>query len=413
MAVTLAGEAPAQDRWLATFLIALAGLTVTTADQALFSYALSDIGKAFGVPLQEMGWLVAASFALAAIGVPISGMLTDRIGRRWAFTLLLTSSALCVGLHAFAQEYYQIVILRILGFTLSAGLFPVCTTLVLETAPERIRGMATGAMQMAYPLGFFTASVFAAPLLEAGGWRTEFLIAFAVIPLALFMGTILREPSAFLRARTSQEAAPSHRSLLLQAPYLRWTIICMVGTFLLNLGISAFIYFVPAFMTAEHGFSTADAARISGMAFAIGAVGYLLSSAVGEFVLSRRTTLSLWCLLGGAAFISAVWLGDTRFGLIVGLGVAVTFLFGSEAVRMPLIAELYPTEIRVTGTAIGGSVGVSLGSVVSPIVVTAAQPVFGWQWAFTIFCGVPLAIGALIYLMLPNTRTAKKRDSAQ
>lgn len=412
MAVTMTAEAPQTERWLPTFFIALAGLTVTTADQALFSYALSDIGKAFGVPLQEMGWLVAASFALAVIGVPVSGMLTDRIGRRWAFTVLLSASALCVGLHAFAQSYYQIAILRVLGFTLSAGLFPVCTTLVLETAPERIRGLATGAMQMAYPLGFFTASVFAAPLLEAGGWRTEFLIAFAVIPLALVMGAILREPSAFLRTRATQQAEPAPRNLILQAPYLRWTLICMVGTFLLNLGISAFIYFVPAFMTDAHGFSTADAARISGMAFAIGAVGYLLSSVVGEFVLSRRTTLSLWCLMGGAAFISTVWLADSRIALIVGLGIAVTFLFGSEAVRMPLIAELYPTEIRVTGTAIGGSVGVSLGSVVSPIVVTAMQPVVGWQWAFTIFCGVPLAIGALVYLLLPNTRPAKKRDSA-
>ena len=396
-----------QGGWIGTWAIALIGLTAATADQALFAYAMPDIAKTFGLETVTLGWVVSLSFGLAVIGVTLSGMLTDRIGRKWSFTLLLVASALCVGLHSIAQNFTQLAILRILGFAISAGLYPVTSTLVLEAAPDRLRGLASGSLQIAYPIGFFLSASFAAPLLEHGGWRTLFLIAFVVAPIGLILGLLLKEPDTFVQASNRASSRPDGRKgirALLAPNLLRITIICVVGTFLINLAISAFIYFVPTYLVEARGFSSPDAARLAGTAFGIGAIGYVLAALVGEFVLSRRNTFVIWCCIGALAINWAMWGATTDLLLLAGLGFAVMFLFGSEAVRMPLIGELYPTSVRATGTAVGGSVGVALGSFVSPVLLTSVQSETGWEMAFTLVGVIPIIIGALTFLLLPSPR---------
>ena len=71
---------------------------------------------------------------------------------------------------------------------------------------------------------------------------------------------------------------------------------------------------------------------------------------------------------------------------------------------MPLVGELYPTSVRATGTAVGGSVGVALGSFVSPVLLTSVQSETGWEMAFTLAGVIPIIIGALTFLLLPSPR---------
>jgi MFS transporter, putative metabolite:H+ symporter len=396
----------------ATFGLCLLGITLSTADQALFSFAIPGMLREYGIGLDAMGVLLSVSFACASVAVVGAGVLSDRIGRVRVFAVLLAASALCVGLHALAGSFTTVAILRVLSFALAAGLYPIANAIVLETAPARYRGMMAGLLQLGYPLGFFVASLFASPLVDTYGWRSIFLPAFLVIPAALWIGMRMREPSRFLDVASlptggTGAGAAAHFAVLWSARWRGRSFACLAGSALLSVSIGAFTFFMPTFLTEARGLTDAAAARLAGLTYLIGAVGYLVSAYVGEFVLTRRNTLVLWVMLGAAIYASAILFAQTELALMLGLGVAVMFMFGSEAVRMPMVGEMFPTELRVTASAATGSVGVTLGWLAAPLAVGLMVPALGWVMTFCIVGAVPLALSGLVFLLLENRASGR------
>jgi MFS family permease len=115
----------------------------------------------------------------------------------------------------------------------------------------------------------------------------------------------------------------------------------------------------------------------------------------------------LWVMLGAAIYASAILFAQTELALMLGLGVAVMFMFGSEAVRMPMVGEMFPTELRVTASAATGSVGVTLGWLAAPLAVGLMVPALGWVMTFCIVGAVPLALSGLVFLLLENRASGR------
>lgn len=396
-----------------TFLLCLVGMSLSTADQALFSFAIPGLQREYGIGLEFIGLMLSASFAAASVTVVLVGMLTDRIGRRKVFVVLLAASGCCVGLHSIAGDITWLAILRILGFALAAGLYPVANTLVIEAAPPRLRGIFAGFLQMGYPLGFFVGSLFAAPLLESFGWRAIFVPAFLVIPAAFLIGRYLPESSRFTETRAQvlaygatgdQNAKRQHVRRLFARDLRRKTTVCFSGSFLVSLAIGSFTYFVPVFLTETKGFTESAAAQVTGLSYLIGAAGYVFAALTGEFLTSRRNALILWIFLGAVAFSTTIWVADSYLAVLLGFGATVTFLFGTEAVRMPLIGELFPTELRATATSVTGSLGVTTAWLTAPLMVGVLVGEVGWQMAFTLIAILPMLAAGLTFTLLRGYR---------
>lgn len=394
-----------------TFLLCLAGMTLSTADQALFSFAIPGLSREFGLGMDSIGLLLSASFAVASVTVVLTGLLTDRIGRRKVFVMLLAASATCVGLHGLAGSITLIAVLRILGFAFAAGLYPVANTLVIEAAPPRYRGILAGCLQMGYPFGFFLGSLFAAPLLEYFGWRAIFLPAFVVVPLAFVIGRFLKESPHFRTTKAIALASSlgiggnKQRIWRLFQPDLRRrTTVCFTGSFFVSLSIGSFTYFIPVFLTETKGFSDSVAAQVTGLSYLLGAGGYLCAALAGEFVSNRRNVLIAWIGLGAVFFFLTIWYAESRLMVLLGFAATVTFLFGTEAVRMPLIGELFPTELRVTATAVTGSLGVTTAWLSAPLMVGLLVPIVQWEMAFTLVAVMPLIVAAIAFMFLQSYR---------
>jgi putative MFS transporter len=402
-----------------TFLVCFIGWMLSSMDQALFAYAIPGITREFGIGLDRVGWILSISFAVASVAVVGSGVLTDYIGRKRMFISLLALSAGFVGLHAVAPTLLLLTVFRVLGFAASASLFPIMNAFVVEVAPARYRGVMSGLLQISYPFGWFLGSLVAAPLIAQHGWRYVFYPAFLVVPGALLLGLLLKETRRFHEERRQVQrprktafelpsVAPTKRSLaahvseLLKREFRRRAGICFVGSFLISLAIGGSSYFLPTFFSQARGMSESDATYITGMSFAIGAIGYALASVVGEFVLTRRNTLILWIWLGATAFLSTVWIARSYWSLVVGFGFSAMFFYGSESIRMPLITELFPTRIRATMAALAGSAAVCTAWFIAPIVITSVLPHLGWTYTFTFFAGVPLIVAGVVYLALEN-----------
>jgi putative MFS transporter len=133
---------------------------------------------------------------------------------------------------------------------------------------------------------------------------------------------------------------------------------------------------------------------------AIGILGYILAAVVGEFLITRRTTVVVWTLAGAAMFQVMVWLTQDFRGLLIAYGLMSMFFYGTSAVKFAYLAEVFPTRLRATAMASCGSLAVVLGSAAGPMMVSVAVERYGWNFGYSILVGVPLLMAGLLYLLL-------------
>ncbi len=402
--------------WVAILAFSLFAWTMSNLDQSLFGYAIPGVMGEFKVGLDTIGLILTVGFVAAAVMVVFAGLAADTWGRRWTLAGLLALSAACVGLSGFVTDLTQLTVLRALAFGLAAGLAPITSAYVAESAPDRYRGLLMGVLQCGYPLGWFLAAALAAPLLEDGGWRQVFFIGFLVVPIALFIGWRMPESERFQRAAASRTAAPSVLDWVLlrelfSGRFRRRSIALIVLFFSFGCAYAGTAFFFPTYFASVRGYTQAEATWLVGLANLIAIVGYLGAAWVGEYVLPRRNTFALWCLLGASALVGLMWLPSERWHDLVLFGLTTAFFYGSNAVVGALLTELYPTRMRTTAFAVCGSAPLSMGFALFPAIVPLVVQSSGWQVAFSTLIAPLLLVSAAAALVLPNVRSGTGLDS--
>ena len=399
------------------FFVCLAVWTVSNMDQALFGYAIPGILAEFGLPLSAIGLILTISFVVSAALVILAGVAADRWGRGIVTVTLLVSSATAVAAQGIAGGVVMLTLFRAMGFGISGGLSPTTNAIVIGNAVPRFRGLSAGMLQCGYPLGWLLASLFAAPLLDHFGWRSICFGALIVVPLALPITWALRRYGVFNnpRSRTADEIpaiAISPRMLFTPA-YCRSSVV-LIAVFLMFGGAYAgSAFFFTAFFTQYRGYSAGDAAALVGMSNGIAVAGYLAAALIGEFVLSRRNVFVIWCLSGALALAGLLWWATGRTQDLLWYGAMAAFFFGSQAVIIVLLADLYPASMRATAIAVCGSAPLSIGFAIFPLVVPVAVAHLGWPGGLSIVV-IPLLTGvAGAALMLPNPASSRSRHVAQ
>jgi MFS family permease len=412
-----AGELPAGSQSfsanrapLILFLIGLVAWTLSNLDQSLFGYALPGLLEEFKRGPETAGMILSLSFVAAAVAVVPAGLAADRYGPRLILPLLLGLSALFVGLMGFATSIAAITLLRVLGFSFGAALSPVINAMVLTAAPARLRGMAMGALQCGYPLGWLLASLMVAPLLASSGWRAACFAAFVVLSLALVVWLVIRRvPDTEAGAVTPATDAPAPGGLrTLLGPVHRLHFWASFAVFFMFGGAYAgSAFFFPTFFATERGNSQADAAMLVGLSNGVAVIGYLLAAALGEYVMSRRNVFTLWCALGAAALLALLWVSHGRTSDFVWFAIMAMFFYGAMAVLPVLVAEIFPVELRATALGACASAPLSLGFALFPLIVPLVVAKAGWVWAFTAVVTPALIGAALFALLLPSLRTTE------
>ncbi len=407
---------------LQAFVVCHLAYLFSQIDLALFSYALPSIRETFGVSLQAMGWVVAVSYSVGAVLQVYIGTLTDRFGRKHMLMIITVTSSLFIAAHAIVPESSAqivvggvafslgIVVMTILrAFAISSGgaLYPTTGAIVTEEAPARYRGIMAGMLQTAFPLGAFFAALFAAPMLESYGWRPLFLVGLLSIPFIWVIHKFLRETKRFEGHKTETQQNPSSgqssraKVAALFAPDMRVrTVTLFIAQFIFVIAYGAASLWLPTFLIESRGFAQADATYIVGYANAVAVIGYVVAAVTGEFILTRRTTVTLFTLLGATAFLSMVWFTSGYWDTLIVLCIATTFFYGTAAVKFAYIAEVFPTHLRATGLAVCSSLAVNLGIAIGPLVVTYGVQFFDWNMTFSVVVGIPLAVAGLLYLKL-------------
>jgi len=270
--------------------------------------------------------------------------------------------------------------------------------------PDRLRGLASGLLQLGYPLGWFMASLVAAPILGAFSWREIFLPAAIVVPIAFWFARSLPESERFLARREvpgggGQQSWLTELRVLFNPGLRRRAVLCALMFFFHAGAYAGTAFYFPTFFVEVHGYTEPEAAALVGLSYGIGAIGYVTAAIVGEFVLTRRDTIAVWVSLGAAAFLALVWLPDSRIENLIGFGVMTMFFYGSAAVQWAFAAEQFPTRVRATATAMIMAATLA-GFALFPVLVAYIIQILDWRWSFTavVFPSLVLSVIATLGL---------------
>jgi AAHS family 4-hydroxybenzoate transporter-like MFS transporter len=371
-------------------VLCAAALFVDGYDIQVMALTVPSLAKTWSLAPSSFGLALSAVTIGISLGSGLIGPIGDRFGRRTMLMAAMAAIGIATACTALSATPGQFVFWRLLtGTALGAGI-PSCAALTSEYAPLAKRSFVMGLMNVASPIGAFSAGYIAPPVLEAFGWRGAFLIGGAgpllIAVLIAFYAPeslkflIVRRPGDARIGKTLRRIAPdvdaravstdtseprtAASPLALLKPEFRARTLLLWGMLALNLfNLYVLISWLPTLLE-QAGWSMAAALQGAVLIQGGGVIGGLFmarfldrgatrAALVTGFCLSAACLLLFMVVPGGAAWVALL--------LLLGAGVS-----GSQLSLNALSAAYYPPAIKATGVAwallIGGS-----GSILAPI----------------------------------------------
>ncbi|GAA2988297.1 metabolite-proton symporter [Microbacterium terrae] len=367
-------------------------------------------------------------FGAAMVARPIGAVVFGHFGDRFGRKATLVGSLLTMGVATFligclptfneigVWAAVLLLILRLFqGFALG-GEWSGAALVATENAPKGKRAWYGTFPQLGAPIGFIIANTvflliyFALPHPEgaglrseeflAWGWRVPFLFSAVMVIVGLWVRLKLVESQTFAKA---EKTGAIRRFPLGETVRKHWWQL-ILGTFIM-LATYVLFYLMTSFTLAYGTKATTDGAQaaaeaagtpfdaatyVPGLGFGytdfvimqiIGVVFFgiftLLSGPVADAIGRRRLLLWITAGIGVFGLLFAVFLTpqvDPKFtGALVQAFLIFGFvLMGSTFGPMgALLPELFPTNVRYTGSAVSYNVSSILGAALAPIVATA------------------------------------------
>jgi DHA2 family multidrug resistance protein len=171
-------------------------------DTSIANVSLEYIAGGLAISNDQATWVLTSYLVANAIVIPISGWLSDVIGRKRYFQLsiaLFTASSLLCGL---APNLTVLVIARVLQGIGGGGLAPVEQSMLADTFPPEKRGLAFAAFAIVVVVGPVLGPTLGGYITEHSSWHWVFLINVPVGIAALFLvQTFVDEPDQIRKDR--------------------------------------------------------------------------------------------------------------------------------------------------------------------------------------------------------------------
>jgi MFS family permease len=386
-----------------------AGWAMDTADGLIYQYLIPLLVVALGMTLQQAGLIASANYFAAAIGGWVGGWLCDRYGRARILQLTILWFSLFSFLSGFAQDYHQLLVLRVLQGIGFGAEWAVGAVMLGEIIAPRHRGKALGTVHSGAAIGSGLAALLAGPVAAAFapdlGWRVAFW--FGILPAALiFFVRRGSDDSDQYKEATRRAAALGrrHRITDIFAPRLiRVTALASLLSLGTQGGAYAISNYTTSFLILERGLTPTIAGICVMVLSAGGFFGFLTNAYISDRI-GRRRVFQLFAagFVLTASFYLFVPLGSSLWALIPAGMVYGFFQFGMYASFGPYFTELFPTELRGTGQAFAYNFGRASGSLfILAVAQLSAYLVLSAAMATVAIVGMGLAVIAT--LLLPET----------
>jgi len=291
-----------------------------------------------------------------AFGGFISGIISDKAGRKTAVIFSIACYGLFTILTGYMPTWWAVVICRFLsGFGLGAILV-TGPTIMLEEWPQKTRAIFIGILSISIPVGIFSAG---AINYFVSSWRQGFLVGFIPVAIALLSIFLLKESEKWkydrkkdIQHKQKEESifGEDHRKNLIKGSII-------FGTMLI--GLWAIFSWLPTWIQSL--IATGDAQKERGLSMMMlgmgGLTGGFLSGWVVNAIGPRRSMLLCFSVCAALSFL--LFKTNLTFSSAVYVEIAVLSLFFgvSQGVLSVYIPNLFPVTIRGTATGFCFNIG--------------------------------------------------------
>jgi benzoate transport len=395
-------------------------------DVMAISFASPGIAAEWGTTQAGLGFILSMELWGMAAGSLLLGGVADHAGRKP--TILGCLMAMTVGMFMVTTTSSLVVLSfwRIVTGLGIGGMLAAINAQAAEFSNVKNRPMAIAIMAAGYPIGGVLGGMVVTQLLKTHDWRVVFYFGTAMtalmIPLVWFMmpesvyWLVRKRPHNVLERINATMTRLGHKALALLPEFpeearrktfidifskaMLATTLCVTAAYFLHIVTFYFILkWVPK-LVVDMGFSPSSAGGVLTWASVGGATGALTFG----FLTRRFGLKNLTLFMFGCSTLATALFGQTTENLVVlsALVALAGYFINAGIVGMyAIVAEVFPTHVRASGT--GFTVGVGRGgSVLSPIIAGVLLqggmelPVLSVVMA----SGSLLAAGALLFLKL-------------
>ena len=194
---------PKHNPWLIALTVTLATF-MEVLDTSIANVALPHIAGSVGASQEEATWVLTSYLVASAIILPISGWLSNRIGRKRFYMTCVAMFTICSLLCGLAPTLPFLILARILQGLGGGGLAPSEQAILADTFPIEKRGQA---------FALYGTAVVVAPAIgpTLGGWITDnynwhwiFFINLPIGLISLYLSNKMVEDPPEIQARTKR-----------------------------------------------------------------------------------------------------------------------------------------------------------------------------------------------------------------
>ena len=428
-------------------LASLIGTTIEFYDFYIYATAAVSVFPLLFFPKSETGAALLASmatFAVAFVARPLGSMLFGHFGDRLGRKATLIGSLLTMGIATFLIGLLPTIVqigvwapllLTVLRFCQGLGLggeWSGAALLATETAEPGRRAWAAMWPQLGAPFGFMLANGFfllltawfdynsAAAELDhdflVWGWRIPFLVSIVMVAVGLYVRTQLAETPVFARAVARGEKVALPLAQVIRhhfRPLVRGTFI-MVATYGVFYLMTTWTLSYAIGNTTQGflgiGYRNFLVLQLISVLFFAGTIP--LAGRLADRYGRRRFLLIVTALIIAFGFTFQTFLDPHTLGTggAANLGVMLLFLcigmtlmglsFGPMSAVLP---ELFPTNVRYSGSGIAYNAASILGAALTPFAAVWLAKRFGVGYV-----GLYLsALGVLTFIALWLSRETR------
>ena len=245
------------NKYMSLAAITLA-LSFTFLSRYIWSPLMADVSGEFGINATQAGLYMSAFFAGYLVTQIPGGIMADRYQPKYILIACTVLGSTMTALMSRITSYEMGLVIRVITGISSGCVMAQCSKVVALTFAPQERASAMGVVLASPPFGITLAQSLGAPLNQAFGWRTTFVIVGAVAVgvvalLALFVKPVEKSVPAEKTAGAAGKAVAQTAAAKPQAQ--AGMLEGLVGFFTnkqqLLLGISGFM-----FMFVSVGFAT-------------------------------------------------------------------------------------------------------------------------------------------------------------
>lgn len=401
-------------RWRIAVLVS-AAIAISYLDRQTLPVAIKAIGRDIPLTSVQFAYLQSAFLVAYAFMYAGGGKLSDALGTRRGFTIIMLFWSLACLSHALAANFAMLAASRFLLGVGEGGGFPAATRAVAEWFPLKERSTAMGIINAGTAIGAVAAPPLIAAILLFANWRWIFvftgllgLVWTAWWRFSYFAPDEHPRLSAHQRELTQSLVEPSSSAKIAWINLLRiretWGLV--LAKFLSDAAWYFYLFWLPKYLYDARGFDIKAVGRLAWIPYAASGIGCLLGGSFSSYLVRKQFSAgkARKIALGLSASVMPFILLVPYAGVSSALALFSLAYFGQQSwstLVMVLPTDLFPRNAvgAVAGlVGFGGAMGgIAFGQLVGYLLDHGSGygPVFAMAGSFHVVAFL------IILLMVP------------